>query len=250
MAWGTVGATPARVPFASGGSRQPQHRARIRDGRGTGAVRSASCRTGARIAVDAPGAGPMAKSRDRGDGDRRRALRRVLRSRRRAGGRTAVRGPVHVRDRGGQPPPRRMRGGRGRGAADRAHRRSPARAPRDRRRPDHRPAEALRLGGALVLRARHPRGRRRRTAPLPLGRMSRLRGRPRRAATGAGPPERALPGSAGPRAAPGRRHRQLVTRARRAGRATVDRRRRRSGERRRRRCWTRSPSAWPALPAA
>ena len=64
-------------------------------------------------------------------------------------------------------------------AADRADRRPAAGAARDRRRPDDRPAEALRRLGALVLRGRDARGRRRRAAPLPLDRLpgaSRRRG--------------------------------------------------------------------------
>ena len=68
---------------------------------------------------------------------------------RHAGGR-----PLHLRHRGREPPPGRERGRRVGGAAARAHRRPPARAARDRRRADDRPAEALRLGGALVLRGR------------------------------------------------------------------------------------------------
>ena len=58
-------------------------------------------------------------------------------------------------------------------AADRAHRRPAAGAARHRRRPDDRPDQALRVLGALVLRSRHPRGRRRRAAPLPLDRLPR-----------------------------------------------------------------------------
>ena len=50
-------------------------------------------------------------------------------------------------------------------------RRPAAGAARDRRRADDRPDQALRLLGALVLRSRDPRGRRRRAAPLPLGRL-------------------------------------------------------------------------------
>ena len=68
----------------------------------------------------------------------------------------------------------------------------PAGAARDRRRADDRPAEALRVGGALVLRGRHPRCRRRRAAPLPLRRLPRLRGGPGRAPARAGAPQRRL----------------------------------------------------------
>ena len=44
--------------------------------------------------------------------------------------------------------------------------------------PDDRPAQALRRRGALVLRGRDTRGRRRRPAALPLGRLPGLRRRP------------------------------------------------------------------------
>ena len=49
---------------------------------------------------------------------------------------------------------------------------SPARAARARRRADDRPDQALRLGGALVLRAGRGPGRRRGPAALPLGRRT------------------------------------------------------------------------------
>ncbi len=52
--------------------------------------------------------------------------------------------------------------------------------------PDDRPAQALRLGGALVLRGRHPRCRRRGTPSLPLGRLPRAT-RPRAASRDPGP---------------------------------------------------------------
>ena len=84
-----------------------------------------------------------------------------------------------------------LRGRRGRRPADRPHRRPPSRAARDRRRTDDRPAEALRIRRAVVLRGRQPRGRRRRPAPLSLRGLPRLRRGARRAAPGAGPPERA-----------------------------------------------------------
>ena len=78
-----------------------------------------------------------------------------------------------------------------------ADRRPAARAAGDRRRADDRPAEALRRRGPLVLRGRQPRGRRCRAAALPLGRLPRLRRRPRRSAAGPGPPESRLAGAAG-----------------------------------------------------
>ena len=85
---------------------------------------------------------------------------------RRAGG-----DALHLGHRGRQLPPGDLRGRRVGAAADRPHRRPAAGAARDRRRADDRPAQALRLLGALVLRSRHPRGRRRRPAALPLGRL-------------------------------------------------------------------------------
>ena len=86
----------------------------------------------------------------------------------------------------------------------------PAGAARDRRRADDRPAEALRVRGALVLRGRQPRGRRRRPAPLPLRRLPRLRRGPRGAAPGTRSPERRLARPAGTRAAPRGRHGHLA----------------------------------------
>ena len=77
-------------------------------------------------------------------------------------------------------------------AAGRADRRPAAGAARDRRRPDDRPDQALRRLGALVLRSRHPRGRRRRPAPLPLGRLPGA-GRRRAGETRPGPVHLNLP---------------------------------------------------------
>ena len=146
-------------------------------------------RCGLRHAVLSPGSrstplarGALAPARDRGDGDRRRALRRLLRPRRGAGERCAGGDALHLGHRRRQLPPGDLRGRPLRGPADRADRRPAAGAARDRRRPDDRPAEALRLLGALVLRGRHPRGRRRRPAPLPLDRLPRVRRGARRAA--------------------------------------------------------------------
>ena len=98
-----------------------------------------------RLALDAAGAGPLARPGDRGDRGRRRAQRRVRRARRRAGDQDARRGPVHVRDRRGQPPPGCQRGRRVGGAAARPDRRPATGAARDRRRADDRPAQALRV---------------------------------------------------------------------------------------------------------
>ena len=61
---------------------------------------------------------------------------------------------LHVGDRGRELPPRGARGASRAGAADRVHRRPPARAARHRRGPDDRPGEALRRRGALVPRSR------------------------------------------------------------------------------------------------
>ena len=81
-------------------------------------------------------------------------------------------------------------------------RRPAAGAARDRRRPDDRPDQALRLGGALVLRSRHPRRRRRGPAALPLDRLPRLRRGARRDAARPRPPQPPLARAAG--ADPGR----------------------------------------------
>ena len=75
---------------------------------------------------------------------------------------------LHLGNRGGELSPGDLRGRRVRVATDRPERRPSARAARDRRRPDDRPAQALRLLGALVLRGRNPRGRRPGPAALPL----------------------------------------------------------------------------------
>ena len=94
----------------------------------------------------------------------RRALGVVLRARAREGVGPPRGRPVHVGNRGRELPPRRARSAPRPRAVDRLHRRPPARAPRHRCRADHRPGEALRRRGALVLRrrrARRSRGRRR-----------------------------------------------------------------------------------------
>ena len=162
-----------------------------------------------------------------------------------AGGR-----PLHVGHRRRQPPSGRLRGRRGRRPADRPDRRPPARAARDRRRSDDRPAEALRIRGALVLRGRHPRGRRRRPAPLSLRRLPRLRGGARRAAPGPGPPERRLARPAGPGATPRGRDRHLAARPRGSRRAAADRRRLRARRWPTRRWSTSSPSGCRPRPGA
>ena len=80
-------------------------------------------------------------------------------------------GHLHLRHRGRESAARGDRGARGRGAADRADRRPPARAARRRRRPDDRPDQALRRRREVVRRARRPRCRRRAAA---LGAQPRL----------------------------------------------------------------------------
>ena len=168
----------------------------------------------------------------------------LLRARRRAGHAASDGDPLHVRDRRRELPPGRLRGRRVRGAADRAHRRPPAGAARDRRRADDRPAQALRVRGALVLRGRHPRRGRRRPPALPVRRLPRLLDRRRRPASRARAPERPLAGPAGTRAARGRRHghrpagpRRAARRGARSPRSPPPRRRRRP------RSSTRSPRA-------
>ena len=151
----------------------------------------------------------MARAVDRCAGDRRRALGRLLRPRRGAGDPHPRRRADHLGDRGRQPPPRRLRGRRVGGTADRAQLRPAAGAARDRRRPDDRPAEALRLGGALVLRGRKPRRRRPGATPLPLGRLPRVLDGGRGPAARAGAPEPRLARAARPRPAPRRGHRRL-----------------------------------------
>ena len=65
--------------------------------------------------------------------------------------RRPVRGAVHLGDGRGAPPRGGHRGRRGRCAAAGAHRGPAARAPRHRGQPGHRPAEAVRVRGPLVL---------------------------------------------------------------------------------------------------
>ena len=110
------------------------------------------------LALDAARAHAGAPARACGLVARRRARGRAS-SRsawpRRAGGRSAV--ACTSRDRGRALPARGDRGARGARAAARAHRRPPAGAARGRRRPDDRPAQALRRRGEVVLRGRHAR---------------------------------------------------------------------------------------------
>ena len=81
------------------GPDQPQHGARLGDGRGARALRRSRGGDLPRLALDPAGAGAVARARDRGAGDRRRALGRLLRARRGAGDRgrpsrsSAPRGP-------------------------------------------------------------------------------------------------------------------------------------------------------------
>ena len=86
---------------------------------------------------------------------------RLLRARGGQGIGPAGRGHVHLGDRGGQPGAGGDRGPSGARPADRPDRRPPAGAARGRRRPDDRPAEALRRRRQVVLRGR------RRTTPTP-----------------------------------------------------------------------------------
>ena len=162
------------------GPDQRQHRPRLGLRRGAGARRAAARGRLPRLALDAAGGGALAPAGDRGDGDRRRALGGVLRAGGGAGERGAGGAALHLGHGRGQLPPGGLRGRRVGDAAGRAQRRPAAGAARDRRRADDRPDQALRRLGALVLRSRHPRGRRRRPAALPLGRLPGAGGGPRR----------------------------------------------------------------------
>ena len=153
------------------GPDQRQHRPRLGLRRGARTRRAAARGRLPRLALDAAGGGALAGAGDRGRGDRRRALGGLLRARRRAGERRAGGAPLHLGDGGGQLPPGGLRGRRVGAAAAGPDRRPAAGAARDRRRPDDRPGQALRRIGALVLRSRQPPRRRRRPAPLPLGRL-------------------------------------------------------------------------------
>ena len=83
---------------------------------------------------------------------RGRAVLRVLRARPGQGDRPAGRRHGHVGHRGGRAGPGRARGAGGPGPPARADGRPPGGAARGRRRPDDRPAQALRIGGEVVLR--------------------------------------------------------------------------------------------------
>ena len=158
----------------------------------------------------------------------RRALRGLLRARRRQAIGAAGRGHVHVGHGRRQPDAGGDRGAPRAGAADRADRRPPARAARRRRRPDDRPAQALRRRRQVVLRGRRRRRHARRAALDPHARLPRLLDRGGRAAR-ARPPE--LPAARAARA----RRRPLPddgTGARR--RPAVRRRSKRRGRARRR----------------
>ena len=101
--------------------------------------------------------------------------------------------------------------------------RPPAGAAGHRCGPDDRPDQALRVLGALVLRSRDPRRRRRRAAPFPLDRLPGGRRRPRGTTPRARPPEPALAGAARPGPGQGRGDRRRA-RAGGPGRAPADRR--------------------------
>ena len=112
------------------------------------ARRAAAARSGRRAVGGVPGPGP-------GQGQR-----------------PARRGAVHLGHGRGALPRRGHRGRRGRRPAAGADRRPAARAARHRRQPGHRPAQAVRGRGALVLRGRRARG------PAGHGRVLALAGRP------------------------------------------------------------------------
>ena len=161
----------------------------------------------------------------------RRALRGILRARRRQTVGTPGRGHVHVRHGRRQPGAGGDRGPSGARAADRADRRPPAGAARRRRRPDDRPAEAVRRRGQVVLRGRRPRGEPGEPAVDPDARVPRLLDRGGGAAR-AGPPELPAARAAGARsrsrAARGR-HRPRRGPPIRRLRAAAGRARRRAG---------------------
>ena len=71
------------------GPHQRQHRPCLGLRRGAGPLRAAARGRLPRLALDAAGAGALAPAGDRGERDRRRALRRLLRARRRPGKRRA-----------------------------------------------------------------------------------------------------------------------------------------------------------------
>ena len=149
----------------------------------------------------------------------------------------AGRGRLHVGHRRGRAAAGGDRGARGARAAARADRRPPARAARDRRRADDRPAQALRRRGEVVLRGR--RARRRRPSALRWMRTlacraywTRARGPPRRRCTSTSRcASRSCPTSRCPRTTTGRARRRARTcAARRARRAPAPRAARRSRE--------------------
>ena len=178
-------------------------------------------RSGVERAVICPGSRStpvaLALLRERGivdDERRRRALGGVPRSRSRERHRQAGRGHLHVGDGSREPPPRRLRGRRGRGPTDRAHQRPAAGAARCRRRADDRPDRPLRLGRPLVLRGGDARRGRRRPAPHALHRLPRRRRFRRRPPARPGPPEPVLARPAGAGAGRGRGHGALRAGAR------------------------------------
>ncbi len=181
-----------------------------------------------RFALDAAGAGAGGRPGAAGARAPRRAIGGVRGPGDRVGDRSSRGGPHDQRHGRRRAAPRGGRGPSGQGGDAGLHGRSSSRAPRGRRAPDHRPATALRPGGAAV--------RRRRSRRWGGGGILALVGRPggrghhgRSARSGA--PEPAVPGSVGRRSGgppEGPRERASVACAggRRAPRSTPRRSRR------------------------
>ena len=133
------------------------HRVRPHPGRRVGPGRASTRRVLAPGSRSTPLALALAAdARHPAGGLPRRALGRVLRPRRGQGVGPAGGRALHVGDGRRQLPPGGAGGLPRPGAAGRLHRRPPARAARHRRRPGHRPDQALRRRGALVRRGRVP----------------------------------------------------------------------------------------------
>ena len=104
------------VSVPARGRHQPQHRTGLGVRRGAGTQRRARGGDRARVALDPARPGAVARAGDRGDGDRGRALRGVLRPRGRAGDGQPRGRALHLGNGGGEPPSRGLRGRRGRRA--------------------------------------------------------------------------------------------------------------------------------------